>query len=111
MVGVIGLFIILWFGGYAVQDIPTDPEMIPLVILWSFMFIGGLVDIILVGREGIGGMLILAAGIASYVYILLWPILGWESSWILPAFLGSAALFISGLLFCQCGRRRKEHKE
>jgi hypothetical protein len=108
IVGIIGLCSILWFGAYAVQDIPTDPEMIPLVILWGLMLIGGLVDIILVGREGIGGMLILAAGIASYLYILLWPILGWESNWILPAFIGSAALFISGLLFYLCGRRRKK---
>jgi hypothetical protein len=40
------------------------------------MFIGWGVDIILVGREGKGGLLILAAGIASYLFLLLWLLLG-----------------------------------
>lgn len=111
IIGVIGLFLILWFGAYAVQDIPTDPKMIPLTILWGLMLIGGCVDIILVGREGRGGMLILAAGIASYLYILLWPLMGWESEWVVPAIIGSTALFISGLLFYLCGRRRKKLKQ
>ena len=110
IIGVIGLLLILWFGAYAVQDIPTNPKMIPLSILWGLMLIGGCVDIILVGREGKGGMLILVAGIASYLYILLFLIMGWESEWIVPAIIGSAALFISGILFYLCGKRRKKLK-
>jgi len=111
IVGVIGLILILWFGAYAVQAIPKDPKMIPLTILWSLMLIGGCVDIILVGREGKGGLLILAAGIASYLFILLWLLLGWEREGLVPAIMGSIPLLISGLLFYLCGRRRKKLKE
>jgi len=85
--------------------------MIPLTILWSLMLIGGCVDIILVGREGKGGLLILAAGIASYLFILLWLLLGWEREGLVPAIMGSIPLLISGLLFYLCGRRRKKLKE
>ena len=108
IVGIIGLIVILWFGAYAVQAIPTDPKMIPLTILWSLMLIGGCVGITLVGREGKGGLLILAAGIASYLFILLWLLLGWEREGLVPAIMGSSPLWISGLMFYLCGRRRKK---
>ena len=110
LVGIFGLITILWFGGYAVQDIPTDRKMIPLTILWGLMFIGGCVDILLVGREGKGGLLILAAGVASYLFLLLWLLLGWEREGLVPAVMGSFPLLVSGLLFYQCGRRRKKLK-
>jgi peptidoglycan/LPS O-acetylase OafA/YrhL len=111
IVGVIGLFVILWFGAYAVQDIPTNLKMIPLTIFWSLMLIGGCVDIFLVGREGKGGLLITVGGIASYIFILLWLFLGQDREWIVPAIMGTSPLLISGLMFYFCGKRRKKLRE
>jgi len=85
--------------------------MIPLTILWSLMLIGGCVDIILVGREGKGGLLILAAGIASYLFILLWLLLGWEREGLVPAIMGSIPLLISGLLLQEVADARERVAE
>jgi hypothetical protein len=111
LVGIIGLFFILWVGGYAVESIPKEPKVIPLVILWSIMLIGGCIDFIRVGREGKGGLVMLVGGIVSYLYLLMWLMLGWETEGSEAAIAGSLPLFGSGLLFYLCGKRRRKLKE
>jgi len=111
IVGVLGLISILWFGAYAVQDFTTDPHMIPLVILWGFMLIGGCVDMVLVGREGKGGLLITVVGIAAYLYIIAWLPLGWTFEWIVPAIMGTTPLWVAGLMFYSCGKRKKRLRQ
>ena len=111
IVGIIGLISILWFGAYAVQDFTTDPHMIPLVILWGLMLIGGCVDMVLVGWEGKGGLLITVVGIAAYLYIIAWLPFGWTFEWIIPAIMGTTPLWVAGLMFYSCGKRRKRLRQ
>jgi hypothetical protein len=108
VLGIIGLLFIIWFGAYVVQDIPTNPWMIPLLVLWSLMLIGGCIDVVLVGREGKGGLVILAAGTASYLLVFLLLVMGKVREWFVPALIGSGPLLISGFLFYICGQRRKK---
>ena len=108
VMGIIGLFCIFWAGAYAVMEIPTDPKMIPLVILWGVMFLGACIDIILVGREGTGGLIVLFAGATLFLFILLWVFLGWEGAWVVPAVAFSIPSMISGFQFYHCRRRRNK---
>jgi len=111
IVGIIGLFFILMVYGNSVQEFPKEPLMIPLVIFWSVMIIGGVFDCIRVGREGMGGLIILLSGIASYLYLLLGLIIGWWGEGGKPMLILSLPLFGSGILFYMCGRRRRNLKE
>ena len=111
IVGIIGLLFILWAVVYAIKAISQNPKEILLVVLWGIMFIGGCVDIVRRGYEGIGGSVILSAGIISYLYLLSFPIQGQEYEGSVAAIAFSLPLFTSGLLFYLCGRQRRKQKK
>lgn len=110
VLGIVGLFFILWIGGYTVPAIPKDLKLVPLVILWIIMLIGMFIDFFRAGREGSGGLLVLAAGIVSYLYLLLWLVMGWKIEGSEAAIAFSLPLLGSGLLFYLCARRRGKLK-
>ena len=104
IVGIIGVFFILWFGVYAVQDFPSDPKMIPVVVLWAIMLIGALLAFI--KANSTGGLVMLAAGGAVLLFVLVWLVLGWDGEGAVAAAAGTFPLFLSGLMFTLCRRRR-----
>ena len=104
IVGIVGVFFILWFGVYAVQDFPSDPKMIPVVILWAIMLIGALLAFI--KANSTGGLVMLAAGGAVLLFVLVWLVLGWDGEGAVAAAAGTFPLFLSGLMFTLCRRRR-----
>jgi len=113
IVGIIGLFLALWLWGYSLGAIPEDPRAIPVFILIGLMMVGGLIDCVRVGREGIGGLIVLLSGIVFYLF-LLFDIIVLKQSYSAgqkAALAGTLILFLSGILFYLCGRRRRELKE
>jgi len=113
IIGIIGLFMALWLWGYSLGAIPEDPKAIPVVILIGLMMVGGLIDCVRVGREGIGGLIVLLSGIVFYLF-LLFDIIVLKQSYSAgqkAALAGTLILFLSGILFYLCGRRRRKLKE
>ena len=113
IVGIIGLFLALWIWGYSLGAIPEDPMAIAVFILVGLMMVGGLIDCVRVGREGIGGLIVLLSGIVFYLF-LLFDIIVLKQSYAegqIAALAGTLILFLSGLLFYLCGRRRRKLKE
>ena len=112
IVGIIGLFLALWIWGYSLEAIPEDPKAIPVFILIGLMMIGGLIDCVRVGREGIGGLIVLLSGIVFYLFLLFAIIVLKQSYAEGPkvALYCTIILFLSGILFYLCGRRRKKLK-
>jgi len=113
IIGIIGLFMALWLWGYSLGAIPEDPKAIPVVILIGLMMVGGLIDRVRVGREGIGGLIVLLSGIVFYLF-LLFDIIVLKQSYSAgqkAALAGTLILFLSGILFYLCGRRRRKLKE
>ncbi len=111
--GILGLFLALWLWSYGLEAIPEDPKAIPLVILIGLMMVGGLIDCVRVGREGLGGLIVLLSGIVFYLF-LLFEIVVLKQSYSegqTAALAGTLILFLSGILFYFCGRRRKKLKE
>lgn len=103
----------LWLWVYSLEAIPEDPKAIPLVILIGLMMVGGLIDCVRIGREGIGGLIVLLSGIVFYLF-LLFDIIVLKQSYSegqTAALAGTLILFLSGILFYLCGRRRKKLKE
>ncbi len=113
IIGIIGLFMALWLWWYSLEAIPEDPKAIPVFILIGLMMVGGLIDCVRVGREGIGGLIVLLSGIVFYLFVLF-AIIVLKQSYAegqIAALAGTLILFLSGLLFYLCGRRRKKLKE
>jgi hypothetical protein len=113
IVGIIGLFFALWLWSYGLGAIPENPKAIPLVILIGLMIVGGLIDCVRIGREGIGGLIVLLSGIIFYIF-LLFDIIVLKQSYSegqKAALAGILILFLSGFLFYLCGRRRRKLKE
>jgi hypothetical protein len=111
--GIIGLFLALWIWGYTIEAIPEDPLSIQAFILIGLMMVGGLIDCVRVGREGIGGFIVVLSGIVFYLF-LLFDIIVLKQSFAegpVVALYGTLILFLSGILFYLCGRRRKKLKE
>ena len=110
IVGIIGIFFALWFWGYGLGAIPEDPKVIPLVILIGLMMVGGLIDCARVGREGIGGLIVLLSGIVLYLFLLFDIIVLKQlySEGQTAALAFTLILFLSGFLFYLCGRRRRK---
>jgi hypothetical protein len=108
IIGILGILIALFCLGYVAQEIPTQPQRaLPVVILWGIMMLGVLLDSIRVGREGFGGLLVIIAGGAYYLFLILTPILGWEweKGGELVELFASLPMFAAGLLFYLCGKR------
>jgi hypothetical protein len=112
IVGIIGLFLALWVWVYGVQAITENPKVILPVIFIGFMMVGGLIDCVRVGREGIGGMLVMISGIVLYLFLLIdfFILKHLDSGGHLATFGGTLMLFLAGLFFYSCGRRRKKLK-
>jgi len=113
IVGIIGLFLALWLWSYSLGAIPEDPKAIPVFILIGLMMVGGLIDCVRIGREGIGGLIVLLSGIVFYLF-LLFDIIVLKQSYAAgqkAALYGILILFLSGILFYLCGRRRRKLKE
>lgn len=113
IVGIIGIFFALWLWGYSLEAIPEDPRAIAVFILIGLMMVGGLIDCVRVGREGIGGLIVLFSGIVFYL-LLLFDIIVLKQSYAegqKAALAGTLILFLSGILFYLCGRRRRKLKE
>jgi hypothetical protein len=111
--GIIGIFLALLLWSYSLEAIHEDPNAIPIVILLGVMMVGGILDCVLIGREGIGGMIILLSGIVFYLYILFDVIvLGHpKSEGQIVAIACTLLLFLAGFLFYVCGRKRREFKD
>jgi hypothetical protein len=110
IIGVIGIFFTLWLWVYSLEAIPEDPMALPLVFLIGLMMIGGLIDCIRIGREGIGGVVVVLSGIVFYL-LLLFDFTMLKQSYSegqIAALAGTLILFLSGILFYLCGRRRKK---
>ena len=112
IIGIIGLFLASWLFGYSVIAIPEDPQAIWLSILIGLMMVGVLIDCFRIGREGIGGSITLLSGIVFCLYILYQMIVLAQSysEGQKAALAGTLILFLAGLLFYLCGRRRRKHK-
>ena len=81
-----------------------------MVIFIGLMMVGGLIDCVRVGREGIGGLIVLLSGIVLYL-LLLFDIIVLKqlySEGQIAALAGTLILFLSGFLFYLCGRRRRK---
>ena len=113
IVGIIGIFFALWLWSYGLGSIPEDPKVIPLVILIGLMMVGGLIDCVRVGREGIGGLIVLLSGIVLYLFLLFDIIVLKQlySEGQTAALAFTLILFLSGFLFYLCGRRRRKLKK
>ncbi len=113
IVGIIGLFLALWLWSYSLETIPEDPKAIVVFILIGLMMIGALIDWVRFGHEGIGGLIVLISGIVFYLF-LLFDIIVLKQSYSAgqkAALAGTLILFLSGILFSLCGRRRRKLKE
>jgi len=111
IVGIIGFFIALWFLVYGVQAIPENPKVIQQVIFIGFMMVGIMFDCIRIGREGLGGLVVLISGIVFYIFLFIdFTLLKqFDSGSHLASFAGTLLLFLAGFLFYSCARRRKKH--
>jgi hypothetical protein len=112
LVGIIGLFIALWFLAYAVQAIPENPKVIQQIIFMGIMMLGSLFDCVRIRHEGLGGLIVLIGGIVFYLYLLIDFILlkQFDPGSHLASFTGTLFLFLAGFLFYSCGRRRNKDK-
>ncbi len=113
IVGIIGLFLALWLWSYSLEATPEDPRAIVVFILVGLMMIGALIDWVRFGHEGIGGLIVLLSGIVFYLF-LLFDIIVLKQSYAAgqkAALYGILILFLSGILFYLCGRRRRKLKE
>ena len=113
IVGIIGLFLALWVWSYSLETIPEDPKSFVVFILIGLMMIGALIDWVRFGHEGIGGLIVLLSGIVFYLF-LLFDIIVLKQSYAAgqkAALYGILILFLSGILFYLCGRRRRKLKE
>ena len=111
--GIIGIFLALWLWVYSLQAIPEDPKAILFVILIGLMMIGDLIDCVRIGREGIGGLIVILSGIVLYLFLLFYIVVSKQtySEGQTAAIAGTLILFLSGVLFYLCGRRRRKLKE
>jgi hypothetical protein len=113
IVGIIGLFLALWLWSYSLETIPENPKSFVVFILIGLMMIGALIDWVRFGHEGIGGLIVLLSGIVFYLF-LLFDIIVLKQSYAAgqkAALYGILILFLSGILFYLCGRRRRKLKE
>jgi len=113
IVGIIGLFLALWVWSFSLETIPEDPKSLVVFILIGLMMIGALIDWVRFGHEGIGGLIVLLSGIVFYLF-LLFDIIVLKQSYAAgqkAALYGILILFLSGILFYLCGRRRRKLKE
>jgi hypothetical protein len=113
IIGIIGLFLALWLWVYSLNAIPEDPLAVAVFILIGLMMVGGLIDCVRFGHEGIGGLIVLLSGIVFYLFILF-DIIVLKQSYgegQIAALAGTLILFLSGILFYLCGRRRRKLKE
>lgn len=113
IVGIIGLFLAFWLWSYSIETIPENPRAIVVFILVGLMMIGAVIDWVRFGHEGIGGLIVLLSGIVFYLF-LLFDIIVLKQSYSAgqkAALYGILILFLSGILFYLCGRRRRKLKE
>ena len=109
IIGIIGMILGLWAWGYSVGALQENSRELPGVILIGLMIIGGLIDCIRVGREGIGGLIVVGSGIVFYMFLFLdWVVLkrSYSPEAQRAALIFTIILFLSGILFYLCGRRR-----
>ena len=112
IIGIIGLFLASWLFGYSVVAIPKDPHALWLVVPIGLMMVGVLIDCVRIGREGLGGSMALLSGIVFCLYILYQMIVLGQSyaEGQIVAIAGTLILFLAGILFYLCGRRRRKLK-
>jgi hypothetical protein len=111
--GIIGVLLALWTWGYALVALQKDPKEMPAVILIGLMIIGGLIDCVRIGREGMGGVIVVLSGIIFYIFLILDKFVlrqFYSTEAQIAAFLGTIILFLSGFLFYWCGRKRRKLK-
>ncbi len=110
LLGVIGILILLWVLGYVIGEIPEEPRLaIPAAVFWIVMIAGALYDIIRIGKEGPGGLIVTIAGVVFYLFLLLKFVLGWkwERGGEAVELIAALPLFVAGLLFFLCGNTWK----
>jgi hypothetical protein len=97
--------------GYGVQAIPEDSKVILQVVFIGVMMVGILLDCVRIGREGLGGLVVLISGIVFYIYILidLTLLKQFDPGSHIASFVGTLLLFLAGFLFYSCARRSKAH--
>ena len=107
IVGVVGILLSLFPIGYAFAAIPKEGmAIIPLIIFWTGMVIGVLVGSIRRGRTGIGGKFVLLMGLHYIIFLIIRLFVGdWKTGGEAVALIAILPLFVSGILFLQCGRR------
>lgn len=112
IIGIIGLFLASWLFGYSIMAIPEDPQAIWLSIFIGTMMVGVLIDCIRIGREGLGGSITFFSGTVFCLYILYQMIMLGQSytEGQTAALAGTLILFLAGILFYVCGRRRRKRK-
>ena len=111
IIGIIGIILALWAWGYSVGALQENSRELPGVILIALMIIGGLIDCVRVGREGRGGLSVVISGVIFYIFLLLdWTVLKqfYSPEAQRAALLFTIILFLSGILFYLCGRRRSK---
>lgn len=111
---IIGVILALWTWAYALGALQENPKEMLGVILIGLMIIGGLIDCVRVGRERIGGLIVIISGIVFYIFLVLDRIVlkqFYSAEAQGAALLGTIILFISGVLFYLCSRKRRKPKE
>ncbi len=111
--GILGLFVTVWLWTYSIEAFLKDPKAIPIVILIGLMIIGWILDCVRFGREGLGGLIVILSGMVFYLF-LLFDIIILKQSYSqgqTAALAGTLILFLSGILFYLCGRRRNNLKK
>ncbi len=109
--GLLGIFMAFWVLGYVYLEISAQPiRAIPVLVLWGLMVLGILFDTVRINKEGLGGLIVVAAGVAYYLFFVLTLIMGWtwEKGGEPVELFCSLPLFVAGLLFYLCGKRRKK---
>ena len=109
-VGIIGLILALWAWGYSVGALQESVKELPGVMLIGMMIVGGFIDCLRVGREGTGGLIVVIAGAVFYLFLLFDALL--LKTFSSPeaqraSLLFTVLLFLAGVLFCLCGRKRR----
>jgi len=109
--GILGILFALFAWGYIYLEISTQPlRAIPVTVLWGLMILGVLLDTVLIKKEGFGGLIVVVAGIAYYLFFILAFFMGWtwEKGGEFVELFASLPLFVAGLIFYLCGKKRKK---
>jgi len=106
--GILGFLISLFPLGYAILAIPKERMgIIPLIVFWIGMMFGVIIDMIRRGK-GTGGLITVVCG-SCFVLFLLVHLLALKGAkgGEFVAFVSGLPLFVSGILYVICGKKRK----